>query len=153
MIPGVASLRCPACARPFLTLPKRDEMEVVCPHCRRTGPASSFAAAGGVAGNALVENLRHRVQPNHGGHAEVKAAKVQPKWPAAPPLFEGPVPETPPPLTAAEPQWPFLGSEPPTQHEAPTVTGEELPEWGRLGRSELELQEAEEAERWCPSAM
>src|SRR5688572_18175777 len=106
MTPGVVSLRCPECARPFLSLPRQSETLVTCPHCRYAAPAGRFAAAGAIPGEALVQSLRQRIlQPQLATPAPRRSAAT-PSWPSAPPLFTGPAPVAQPALSAEEPQWP-----------------------------------------------
>ena len=108
MNPGVVSLRCPACARPFLSLPQQRESLVTCPHCRQIGTAGNFVAAGKTPGETLVQSLRHRIlQP--GPSAPSGEGGGGAAWPAAPPLFSGRPRQ--PPLSAEEPQWPFIEPE------------------------------------------
>ena len=134
MNPGVVSLRCPACARPFLSLPQQRESLVACPHCGQAAIAGSFAAAGTPPGEALVRSLRQRVlQP--------ETARPRPQvpqsasWPSAPTLFAGPARQ--PPLSAEEPQWPFI---PPEDSPVSPFAGLNLdtPEESRQGEDDLD---------------
>ncbi|MDZ4289248.1 MAG: hypothetical protein U0984_14885 [Prosthecobacter sp.] len=98
MTPGVVSLRCPACARPFLSLPQHSETLVACPHCARTAVAGAFPPAGATP-DPVAQSLRQRgMQPPA---VELPAQS----WPSAQPLYT----EPPPPVAA--PQWPSFPPE------------------------------------------
>jgi hypothetical protein len=105
MVPGVASLRCPACSRPFLTLPQQEETLIRCPHCHHAAPAGAYAAAGRDAGSDLLRSLRHRAE--NGPVAAPAPPLTGAPWPAAPPLFDaaqtGPAPREPAPAWTPEP--------------------------------------------------
>ncbi len=58
MINGIISLRCPACTRPFISLPQQAGGMVTCPHCARSAPMDAYAQASAVgASGAPVTSL------------------------------------------------------------------------------------------------
>jgi len=63
MTPGVLSLRCPACGRPFLSLPQQQmEAFVTCPHCAQSSRLADFSSAGTPSSAAALPLKRRVIQ-------------------------------------------------------------------------------------------
>ncbi|HEY1083043.1 MAG TPA: hypothetical protein VGE29_12300 [Prosthecobacter sp.] len=65
MVPGVVSLRCPACARAFLSLPQQPGGLVACPHCACSASLEQFAPAGASLPQAAALPIQRRAPATH----------------------------------------------------------------------------------------
>lgn len=107
MNPGVLSLRCPACGRPFLSLPQQQMAAfVTCPHCAQSARLADFSPAGAPSSAAALP-LKRRV------------IHRQMAMPAPPPVYAPPV-QMPP---QAYPQHPYQ----PAYPQAPVTAGSPAP--------------------------
>lgn len=123
MVNGVVSLRCPACTRPFLSLPQQVGARVTCPHCAGSAPYEAFPIAASATGHAVTSlPIQRRViparptfQPGPSTANPLPAAAVlssppqPPSWPPAPeqrPLCSPAVSSPFPPAPVAMPAWP-----------------------------------------------
>jgi hypothetical protein len=120
MVNGVVSLRCPACSRPFLSLPQQQGAMITCPHCACSAPGESYTAASGVGGHTVTSLpiqrrvLQPRLSPmpppvaSVGPAMPVAAPGQGPVWPPAPehrPLYMPQPPSAFPPAPAVQPGW------------------------------------------------
>lgn len=107
MVHGVVSLRCPKCARPFLSLPQQQGAMVTCPHCAHSASMLAYPPASGPLGQGGGVSLpiQRRIIPPRPG---VSAASA---WPSAPEQAPAHVPQPQaqspfPPAPSAPPSWP-----------------------------------------------
>lgn len=130
MVNGVVSLRCPACTRPFLSLPQQAGAMVTCPHCARSAPRESYTVASNAGAPPVTSlpiqrrviparPLQSMAFPGTGPAAVTPPSPAQPPaWPRAPeqpPLFSPQQSLLFPPAPAASPGW----SPPPTAATSP----------------------------------
>lgn len=104
MVNGVVSLRCPACSRPFISLPQRAGVLVTCPHCACSAPMETYGAAAstsisGRSGPAASLPILKRVVTAKlsGMMAKTSNQPASPRvWPQAPELSPQFAPQTHP---------------------------------------------------------
>lgn len=146
MVNGVISLRCPACTRPFLSLPQQPGALVTCPHCARSATMESYTTAANAQGPTAVSlPIQRRIIPSRPPNAPqgssvlpsiIRPPNRQPSaWPQAPEQAPQFAPQTHPlfpPAPTASPNWPPVSqiastpfslappSTAPTQPESPT---------------------------------
>ena len=120
MTPGVVSLRCPACERPFLSLPQSAEKVVTCPHCSRKAVMAAFSPAGSgsfrpvqavmpvqTPSDPLPQPGISPFQPLPG--AFQGALPVWPKAPESPSVYSPPTGPVFPPAPAIPAPWELMG--------------------------------------------
>lgn len=121
MNPGVLSLRCPACGRPFLSLPQQQMAAfVTCPHCAQSSRLADFTAAGATSNAAalpLKRRVIHRPSPTTPQQL-IYTAPVPAAYTPAP--YQHAYPQAP--VTAGSPApWPPAPEQPPMFAPAPAA--------------------------------
>lgn len=114
MVHGVVSLRCPKCARPFLSLPQQQGTMVTCPHCAHSAAMTSYPPASGPLGQGGGVSLpiQRRIIP---ARPEVTSGSIWPTAPEQPPSHISPQVQSPfPPAPPASSNWPSVMSPPPS---------------------------------------
>lgn len=120
MNPGVLSLRCPACGRPFLSLPQQQMAAfVTCPHCAQSSRLADFTTAGATSDASalpLKKRVIHRPVPITPQQQPIYAAPAPP--PCTPAPYQHAYPQAP--VTAGSPApWPPAPEQPPMFAPAP----------------------------------